>query len=381
MMSRRGHLLLSAAVLLLVAACATPGPDAWFRQTALSHGAQAAVLRGVPDLARMPGLQEGAAPLANLANYWGKPLLLRTAAEAIQKARATLPAEEALVQVAEQMGLWSMSMYGTSAVLMERIRHGAPVIVFLQDWTNIDSRRFSVVVGFDEVTRQFLCHDGVGSPVVYSFDEFARKWLPVRHWMAVLAPPEGARWPLTANELQSRARFHEKRGNWAESLKDFEAATRLKPADLEVQMGLAHALQQMGDLDRAIALYRRLLQQNPKSVRIANNLAFVLAKSRTSLGEAESLARSAVQNEPTNPAALDTLGYVLLERKQFAEAIPVLESAYEHAQGLDAHSQHEIAVHLALAYLGDRRVQMMQKIVNDILESEPDFSLPAELKK
>lgn len=374
--------LLVAAFMVLLVGCATvPTAEQLYRSSAAQHGNRAAVLCAVPDLPRRSGSEEGAAALTDVALYWHKALAYSNAVASLRKYKGVLSVEEAVIPVADAQGLWSFSLYGTADVLREKVRHGVPVVVMLQDWSNADSRRFSVVVGFDDVAQQYLCNDGAGSPAIYAYDDFARRWMPTRNWMAVICPPDQVNWAMTESDYLARARFYETRGDWESAKRDYERALALAPSSVDAKRGLATAFQRLRDFSRAAALFREIIQKNPQDDRAANNLAFVLAQSRQSLDEAERLAREVVQREPTNPAALDTLGYVLLQRKDFTDAIPFLESAYEHAQGLDPKAQREIAMHLALAYLGDRRVQMMQKIISSILDSDPDFHLPDELKK
>lgn len=373
---------LTAAVLLLASCASVPTPDELFRATAATHGDRAAVVPGVPDHPRRGGPEHGVAALLNAAAFWQKDLDYTNAAALMARARgAGLPAEDALIASGISLGLWSFSKFGTPDEVTEKLRRGVPVIVMLQDWTDIASRRFSVVVGYDDVTRQFLCHDGEAAARIVDYEEFLRKWLPARFWMAVLCKPEAASWALRAEDYLARGRFHEARGSIADARADYEKALSLQPASAEMKRALAVAVQKGADYARAEKLFRELHEADPADARNANNLAYVLARQRKSLDEAERLSRPVVQADPNNPVVLDTLGYILVLRKNFTEAIPLLEAAYGKAPSLDPAAQHEIAVHLALAYLGDRREQMMRKIVGEILAIDPHFKLPAELKE
>ncbi len=380
-MLRASQFCLLLIATAMAAGCATaPTPGELFRNRAAVHGDRAVVVFGVPDLPRRTGPEDGARMLADLAMFWQKPLSYSNAAT-MMATRGKLSVEEALVANAETLGLWAFSLYGSPEEIVSKLRSGVPVVVLLQDGTNIESRRFSVVVGFDDVSKQFLCHDGAPAAAICDYDQFVRKWIPVRQWMAVICPPEMARWPMSAQDLCARARFYASQGQLPAARRDFESALATQPTNDEIKYACANILQESGEFDHAATLFRELRAKNPDDTRIANNLAFVLAKSGKSLDEAERIARSVVQREPANPAALDTLGYVLTLRDNFSEAIPLLEKAYDRAQVLGPRAQREIAVHLALAYMGDRREQMMKKIVNEIMDGAPDFVLPDELKK
>lgn len=376
----RGPVL--AGMLLLAVSCATvPTPDQRFRELVAQHGDRAVLVPGVPDFPRRGGAEEGAAALTDLAVFWQKPLSYGEAAARMQKWRAAMPVEEALTASAGELGLWALSFYGSAEAIASKLRGGVPVAVMLQDGTHVDSRRMSVVVGYDDVAGVYLCHDGAATAVMYAHEEFMRKWLPVRYWTAVVCPPESARWPLSAQDLLSRGRYYEAHARLADARRDYEGALVRSPASDEVKRALALVLQKSGEYAKAEELYRDLYTRFPEDSRYANNLAYVLAKQMKGLDDAERIARQVVQREPTNPTSLDTLGYVLMLRENYTEAIPFLEKAYGSGQSLDPRAQREIAVHLALAYMGDRRDQLMKKIIREILEIDPTFTLPEELKK
>lgn len=381
-MSSRVVSPLCLAAVLLLSGCATPpSPDAYFRSQAALHGNRAAVISNVPDLPRRDISDDSAAVLANVASFWGRSAGAAEVSELMNRLRSELSSEAAIIAGAESLGLWAFSAYGTPEGIAQKVRAGVPVIVLLQDWSGIESRRFSLVTAFDDETKQFLCHDGAAAPNIVSYEEFLRKWMPARFWMAVVCTPAGARWTLTPQDLVSRARFHDARNDHAAARADYEAVLATDPKNEQIKRALALVAQKAGDLTAAELALRELHTRNPEDNQTANNLAYILARQRKGLDEAELIAREVVRRDPAGPAALDTLGYVLIQRKNFKEAIPLLEKSYERAQALPPAAQREIAVHLALAYLGDRQDELMRKIISEILAVDPAYQLPDELKK
>ena len=74
---------------------------------------------------------------------------------------------------------------------------------------------------------------------------------------------------------------------------------------------------------RAIAALEALHRERPLDAGITNALGYTLADHKRELPRAEQLIREALAAQPDNPALLDSLGWVLYRRGQFAAALPV----------------------------------------------------------
>src|SRR5205085_10523845 len=77
----------------------------------------------------------------------------------------------------------------------------------------------------------------------------------------------------------------------------------------------AAGAQRRGDVSGAIRGYELAVDAGESSGVAANNLAWEYAQQGIKLDEALHLAASAVDRDPKNPAALDTLGVVQLKRR------------------------------------------------------------------
>ncbi len=71
------------------------------------------------------------------------------------------------------------------------------------------------------------------------------------------------------------------------------------------------------------------LKIDPKHAAASNDLGYNWVDKGKNLDQAEALVRTAVAAEPDNQAFLDSLGWVLYKRGQFAEAVRYLEQASE----------------------------------------------------
>jgi tetratricopeptide (TPR) repeat protein len=97
-----------------------------------------------------------------------------------------------------------------------------------------------------------------------------------------------------------------------------------------VSFELAAALESAGRYDESIGEYEKLLKRNPRSELAANNLAMTLAnykRDSTSMQRAKDL--SARFADSSNPAFLDTYGWVLYKRGEAAPAVLVLQKVVD----------------------------------------------------
>jgi predicted Zn-dependent protease len=110
---------------------------------------------------------------------------------------------------------------------------------------------------------------------------------------------------------------------------------------------LAELYQQLGMTEEAIALYEDVLKERPHSTVAANNLALLLAESRSdrgSLTRARDLAQPFARSR--NPSLLDTWGWVQFHQGQTAAAVTTLQTAVDELPRSPV-----LRYHLAMAQL------------------------------
>jgi tetratricopeptide (TPR) repeat protein len=116
---------------------------------------------------------------------------------------------------------------------------------------------------------------------------------------------------LAAHTLLSL--YWQRQGDDPQALAVLEEAARLHPADPFVQVELGKALGRLGELDGGLAAHQRAITQAPNDPAYPRLLAEYCLTYELSLAElALPAARQAVALAPTDPAALTTLGQVLL---------------------------------------------------------------------
>jgi putative PEP-CTERM system TPR-repeat lipoprotein len=115
------------------------------------------------------------------------------------------------------------------------------------------------------------------------------------------------------------------------------------PEDAGTRAALAESLLKRKQYAAASEQYLRLNASNPNSLLILNNLAWALLE--TGDKRAATYAEQALKLAPDNPAVMDTLGWILVQQKQTARGIKLLQQALTKAP--DA---ADIQYHLAVAY-------------------------------
>jgi Flp pilus assembly protein TadD len=110
-------------------------------------------------------------------------------------------------------------------------------------------------------------------------------------------------------------------GDTGLSLKLLAEAKSLDGGDPGILRVYGNRLDALGRFTESVAVYRDAMKLEPANPIVWNNLAYALAASGQSLDEAEQLARKSVGVIQGQPGVLDTLGFVLLQRGQTAEAV------------------------------------------------------------
>ncbi len=181
----------------------------------------------------------------------------------------------------------------------------------------------------------------------------------------------------------------------AEALPLFEGAVEQKPEEYRPRYYLAEAQLETGALEKAEASYHKALELDPKSANAELGLAHALArqakladsdphfrrageldpKYREYLLELASLYEQAKQPAdaikiyrefPENVAAREHLGQLMLETKQYADAIPQLESAFAK----DPTAANRLA--LAEAYIFTSQNEKAVPLLDKAIAADPE---------
>jgi tetratricopeptide (TPR) repeat protein len=118
------------------------------------------------------------------------------------------------------------------------------------------------------------------------------------------------------------------------------------PEDTAVLFARARVADRAGDPKAAVAHLETILRDKPDHGGALNLAGYLLADANLRLDDAERYLRRARELQPGDPAILDSWGWLLYRKRDYAGAIKVLDKAARYAP-LEA----EILVHLASAHL------------------------------
>jgi len=139
----------------------------------------------------------------------------------------------------------------------------------------------------------------------------------------------------------------------------------------EMQAQALLALQQPA---RAYAMYQAMLAEGrPLSFSAYNNLASIALE--LDADSALGYARKAYDLQPTHPAVVDTLGWVLVRRGRAAEGLPYLREAYTRASQVPA-----VQYHLAVALTDLKRHGEARRLLESLLSQQRPFDERARVR-
>ena len=160
------------------------------------------------------------------------------------------------------------------------------------------------------------------------------------------------RYYLAESQLQT--------GDYAHAEESYKLAIALDAKSASAQLGMAETLVQEGRLGDADAYFRQAAQLEPKYRDYLLELAGLYEKASQN-----SEAIQIYREFPDNPAAQARMGELLLESKQFEDAVPRLEEAYAK----DASPANRSA--LAAAYVFTRKPDKALPLLGQSVAAEP----------
>ncbi|MGQ9861333.1 MAG: XrtA/PEP-CTERM system TPR-repeat protein PrsT [Thiobacillaceae bacterium] len=170
---------------------------------------------------------------------------------------------------------------------------------------------------------------------------------------------------LRAHESYVRAGLTQRSMAW------LERWLAANPDDYPVRQNLALTQIRAGKLKEAAGHYEQLLKALPRNAVVANNLAWLYSELKDP--RALQIAEQAHKLAPDNPATLDTLGWILVQRGEARRALQYLGKA--HSLAPDA---PEIHYHLAAAQAaaGDRKAALAS--LERLLSGKREFAQQAQ---
>jgi tetratricopeptide (TPR) repeat protein len=170
--------------------------------------------------------------------------------------------------------------------------------------------------------------------------------------------------------------YYERVGEPEKALSSYREAIERSPMQaIEAYVALADLYRRTNRERQAIDTYESLLAKRGDVLAAKNNLAFLLAESKAptkkDLDRALTLARDVRQRLSENAEVADTLGWVLVKRKEYAEATKVLEESVSNQAAGPGRSA--ALYHLAVAQEAQGKKDDARKGLEQALSDSKDF--------
>lgn len=146
-----------------------------------------------------------------------------------------------------------------------------------------------------------------------------------------------------------------------------------RPDDLVIGMHLAGAYLSRSKDEQARAAYAKVIQHYPDHIPALNNLAW-LSRDRD-LAQAIAYAERADRLSPNDPAVMDTLGMLLIEKGDKVRGHRLIEGAAERAP-----KDLEIQVHLAQITADQGGVTEARQLLQNVIDQAGDSPIAAKAK-
>lgn len=181
----------------------------------------------------------------------------------------------------------------TAEALKQELEAGLPVIVLLDvGWLGFTDWQYAVVIGYDAGSDEVVIRRADKQREVSSWTWFERQWSHSNYWAMVAVAPGTLPASVGAQPVIAATAALEQSGQHPAAAFSYVGILQRWPDNTAAQIGLANAWSAMGDL-----------------------------------AGAEFALRSALEAQPENPALLNNLALVLLERGCAAAALPYAERA------------------------------------------------------
>lgn len=166
------------------------------------------------------------------------------------------------------------------------------------------------------------------------------------------------------------------RGSFDDALKQYRESVKVDPKALGSYMLIGMLNEKKGDHSGAIESYKKALEINPKFAPAANNLAWLYSEKGGNIDVALTLAETAKELLPNEPAISDTLGWIYYKKQAYLKAVTLLKESAAKMPNEPA-----IRYHLGMAYYKKGEKALARQELKRALDMRDDFEGAEEARK
>jgi tetratricopeptide (TPR) repeat protein len=159
------------------------------------------------------------------------------------------------------------------------------------------------------------------------------------------------------------------------ALECFKRASELAPNDQGTLLQIGLLMEETGKRDQARPIYERILKINPNHAVALNNLAYIRAEEGGDLDQALSMAQRALQNLPSAHEISDTVGLIYIKKALSQEAVRVLDDLVKLEP-----SNPTFRFHLAMALQQKGDKPRARKEAEEALRNKPSTDVEKQIR-
>src|SRR3989304_4287289 len=170
--------------------------------------------------------------------------------------------------------------------------------------------------------------------------------------------------------------LYARKGSFDDALKQYRESVKVNPKTLATYMVIGMLSEKKGDLNGAIESYKKALEVNPRFAPAANNLAWLYSEKGGNPDVALTLAETAKEQLPNEPAISDTLGWIYYKKQAYLKAVTLLK---ESAAKMP--NEPTVKYHLGMAYYRKGETTLAKQELKKALGIKNDFDGAEEAPK
>ena len=170
--------------------------------------------------------------------------------------------------------------------------------------------------------------------------------------------------------------LYSRKGSLDDAIKQYRESVRVNPRALPSYMIIGMLSEKKGDFTGAMEAYKKALEIEPKFAPAANNLAWLYSEKGGNIDMALTLAETAKEQLPNEPAISDTLGWIYYKKQAYLKAVSHLK---ESAAALP--NEPSIRYHLGMAYYKKGDTALARQELRKALSIKSDFEGADEARK
>lgn len=324
----------------------------------------------------------GSGALATVLNLLGDP-----SSEAELDAKLPKGVHGGVVSVdllleTRRRGFEASLIRGDAARILSELSAGRPVILMLKILDAPGKRQdlfhYIIVDGHDPARNMFRTQFGDGGVRWVTLDRIEPAWAGGGNALLAIT---GRKTDIPLQTQIANAVALEQRGQTAQAIVEYQRIVEHHPSSVPAWTNLGNALRDSSRTKEAEEAYRRALSIDRTDPDALNNLAWQLFVAGTNLEEAETLARESVRNATRDQDLyLDTLGKILLARKNCAEAEQVFAKAVSEIPPSRVRTAPALYLALALAQEQCGHHHSSRSSLERALAASPDPQLRREIE-